>query len=49
MIEVRDLSKSFGAHRVLDGVTLRIEPGESMVIIGRSGGGKSVLLKHSSA
>lgn len=46
MIEVRELKKSFGAHRVLDGVTLRIERGESVVIIGRSGGGKSILLKH---
>ena len=46
MIEVRDLKKSFGTHRVLDGVTLRIEQGESVVIIGRSGGGTSILLKH---
>ena len=46
MIEVRQLSRSFGAHRVLDGVSFRIERGESVVIIGRSGGGKSVLLKH---
>lgn len=46
MIEVRDLKKSFGTHRVLDGVSLRIEHGESVVIIGRSGGGKSILLKH---
>src|SRR6185436_3959685 len=46
MIEVRELKKSFGAQRVLDGVNLRIEKGESVVIIGRSGGGKSVLLKH---
>ena len=46
MIEVRDLKKSFGAHSILDGVSFRIEKGESVVIIGRSGGGKSVLLKH---
>lgn len=46
MIEVRNLEKSFGAQKVLDGVNLRIETGESVVIIGRSGGGKSVLLKH---
>ena len=46
MIEVRDLKKSFGSLDVLNGVTFRIEKGESVVIIGRSGGGKSVLLKH---
>jgi phospholipid/cholesterol/gamma-HCH transport system ATP-binding protein len=46
MIEVRDLKKSFGGNVILDGVSLRIEDGESVVIIGRSGGGKSVLLKH---
>ena len=46
MIEVRDLKKSFGPNSVLEGVSFRIEKGESVVIIGRSGGGKSVLLKH---
>jgi phospholipid/cholesterol/gamma-HCH transport system ATP-binding protein len=46
MIEVRQLKKSFGTQLILDGVDLRIESGESAVIIGRSGGGKSVLLKH---
>ncbi len=46
MIEITDLHKSFGAHRVLCGVNLKIETGETMVIIGRSGCGKSVLLKH---
>ena len=46
MIEVRDLKKSFGTTRVLDGVSLEIRTGESIVIIGRSGGGKSILLKH---
>jgi len=45
MIEVRDLRKRFGSNPVLEGVNLRIEKGESVVIIGRSGGGKSVLLK----
>jgi len=46
MIETRDLSKSFGNHSILDNITFQIEKGESLVIIGRSGGGKSVLLKH---
>ena len=46
MIEVCNLEKSFGGQKVLDGVSFRIEKGESVVIIGRSGGGKSVLLKH---
>ena len=46
MIEVRDLEKSFGPQKVLSGVSFRIETGESVVIIGRSGCGKSVLLKH---
>ena len=46
MIEVRDLKKSFGGHAVLNGVSFRIENGESVAIIGRSGCGKSVLLKH---
>jgi len=46
MIEVRQLQKSFGTQKILDEVNLRIDSGESAVIIGRSGGGKSVLLKH---
>ena len=46
MIEVRELKKSFGAQQVLRGVSFRIEAGESVVIIGGSGCGKSVLLKH---
>ncbi len=46
MIEVRDLHKSFGAKQVLRGVNLQIPSGQSVTIIGRSGCGKSVLLKH---
>lgn len=46
MIEVRHLEKSFGALRVLDGVDFSIEKGEAVCIIGVSGGGKSILLKH---
>jgi len=45
MIEVRDLNKGFGGHPVLEDVSFQIEHGESVAIIGRSGGGKSVLLK----
>ena len=46
MIEACYLKKSFASHGVLEGVSFRIENGESVAIIGRSGGGKSVLLKH---
>src|SRR5262252_2067374 len=46
MIEVRNLEKRFGSTTVLEQVSFCIEKGESVVIIGRSGGGKSVLLKH---
>ncbi len=46
MIEIKDLHKSFGGQAVLKGVNLTIKDGETLVIIGRSGCGKSVLLKH---
>lgn len=46
MIEINNLYKNFGTKQVLRGVNLTIEPGETIVIIGRSGCGKSVLIKH---
>ena len=46
MIRVRGLYKAFGSQAVLRGVNLEVATAEIMVIIGRSGGGKSVLLKH---
>jgi ABC-type transporter Mla maintaining outer membrane lipid asymmetry ATPase subunit MlaF len=46
VIRVQGLRKRFGAQEVLRGVDLDIATGEIMVVIGRSGGGKSVLLKH---
>lgn len=46
MIRIQRLHKSFGSQPVLRGLDLDIATGEIMVVIGRSGGGKSVLLKH---
>src|SRR5437016_10388542 len=46
MIEVRGLAKQLGRQEILRGVDLTVAKGETLVIIGRSGGGKSVLLKH---
>lgn len=46
MIEITELYKSFGENKVLRGVNLVIEEGQTFAIIGRSGCGKSVLLKH---
>lgn len=45
-IEVRDLHKSFGTQKVLRGVTLEVQPGQIFALMGPSGSGKSVLLKH---
>ena len=44
-IVLENVAKAFGANQVLDGVTLTVEPGESVAIIGQSGSGKSVMLK----
>jgi phospholipid/cholesterol/gamma-HCH transport system ATP-binding protein len=46
LIELRNVSKRFGDQVVLDGITLAIRRGETTVVIGESGTGKSVLLKH---
>src|SRR5215467_5058166 len=46
MIVVRSLAKKIGQQEILRGVNLEVRTGETLAIIGRSGGGKSVLLKH---
>ena len=45
MIHIRDLYKSFDENRVLQGVDLDLYRGENLVVLGRSGSGKSVLIK----
>ncbi len=44
-IELIDVKKSFGNKKVLNGVSLKVKKGESLVVIGGSGSGKSVTLK----
>ena len=46
MIELKNLHKAFGSKQVLNGINLTIPTGATMCIIGKSGCGKSVLLKH---
>jgi phospholipid/cholesterol/gamma-HCH transport system ATP-binding protein len=46
MIEIVDLHKSFGDRKVLNGVNLQVPAGTTLVILGGSGGGKTVLMKH---
>ena len=45
MVEINDLHKSFNSNLVLDGVSFNVDEAENMVVFGRSGTGKSVLLK----
>jgi phospholipid/cholesterol/gamma-HCH transport system ATP-binding protein len=45
-IEIRDLHKAFGANQVLQGFSLDVQEGETLVILGQSGSGKSVTIKH---
>jgi phospholipid/cholesterol/gamma-HCH transport system ATP-binding protein len=45
VIEIEDLYKAFGTYEVLKGITLNLHKGENTVVLGRSGTGKSVLIK----
>lgn len=45
VVDIKNVSKAFGSHVVLDNVSLIVEEGENMVVFGQSGTGKSVLLK----
>ncbi len=46
MIEIKNLTKSFGSNLVLKDVSFTIDDGETLAVIGKSGSGKSVLMKH---
>ncbi len=49
MIEIKNLTKSFGDNLIWEDVSFKIEDGETLAVIGKSGCGKSVLLKHLNA
>jgi len=46
IIEVKDLVRTFGSRTVLNGITFSVERGETLIVMGGSGCGKSVLLRH---
>ena len=46
IIEIKDLYKSFGSSQVLSGINLSVPAGSTLVILGGSGSGKTVLMKH---
>ena len=45
VLEIKDLHKSFGDHQVLKGFNIKLYPGENVVVMGKSGSGKSVMIK----
>jgi phospholipid/cholesterol/gamma-HCH transport system ATP-binding protein len=45
IISIKDLHKQFGTHVVLDGFNLELFEGENLVVMGKSGSGKSVMIK----
>ncbi|MEM1157793.1 MAG: ATP-binding cassette domain-containing protein [Verrucomicrobiota bacterium] len=45
-LEIKGLKKSLGGAEILKGIDMHVQEGEKIVVIGRSGGGKSVLLRH---
>ena len=45
VVAVENVCKSFGSHKVLNGISLRVNHGETLAVLGRSGTGKSVLLR----
>ena len=46
MLELQNISKDLGGKTILDGVSLKVNRGETLVIVGPSGTGKSVTLQH---
>ena len=45
VIEIKELHKSFGSNQVLKGVNLTVNKGENLVVLGKSGSGKSITIK----